>query len=126
MAVSNGSFRSRLVTTAVVSIPQGENLSDAAAIGSARLVGVQMPPAWTESAISFSGSMDGGVVFQDIYDDASERQLAATAAVAGRTVALDPLDWAAFTHIKLRSGLSGAPTPQAAARTILLALESGG
>lgn len=87
---------------------------------------MQLPSAWTEAAITFLGSIDGGSVFQDIYDDTSERQMAASAVAAGRTLALDPLDWAAFTHIRLRSGVSAAPVSQSAARTIVLALETGG
>lgn len=81
------------------------------------LVGIQMPAAWTAANLTFSASMDGGVTFNDLYDDSGTERT--VTAAAGRSITLDPMRFLGCTHLKIRSGTSAAAVNQGAARTIL-------
>ncbi len=80
------------------------------------LVGIQMPAVWTAAVLTFSASMDGGVTYNDLYDDTmTERSISV---VANRSITLDPTKFMGVTHLKFRSGTGAAAVNQAAARTI--------
>lgn len=81
------------------------------------LAALIVPAAWTAAAVTFQGSVDGETFF-DIYDAATERTIASGALVANHMLAVKKEDWAAFTHIKIRSGTAAAPVVQLAERTI--------
>lgn len=103
---------------ASVTIANNASLSGAVELGSARLVGIEMPGAWTTAGITFQVSSDG-TNFSDLYDDSTER----TYAVAASRYVAVPLDkWTGIRHIKVRSGTAGSPVNQGAARVIKLSL----
>lgn len=100
-------------------IANGASLSGPIEFGMRRMVGLIVPPAWTTAAITFQASPDG-TTFYDLYDDATERAIAAGSVVANRYIALAFSDWLLVRAIKIRSGSSASPVNQAAARSILL------
>lgn len=114
----------QIVNDSVI-IPNAGNLSNAGGdlnsgiiiVTKKSLVGIQMPATWTAAALTFSASMDGGVTYNDLYDDTMiERSIAV---VANRTITLDPTKFMGCTHLKFRSGTGAAPVNQGAARTLI-------
>lgn len=112
-----------------VTIANAASLSGAAILDG-DIVAIVMPSAWTAANLTFqgativqtTGATPGGVTvgtYQDIYDSGGT-ELAVTAA-ASRYIVLTPALAAAlrgFGAIKIRSGTSGTPVNQGAARTI--------
>ena len=82
-----------------------------------RLAKIFMPAAWTGTSLTFVEAPVTGGTYNNLYANGSE---VTETVAAGRTVAID-INSAALTsmaYFKLRSGTAGAPTAQAAARTI--------
>lgn len=74
------------------------------------LVGIQTPAVWTSADITFTGSMDEGITFNDLYDDLDvERSVVIS---SGRSVTLDPIKFMGITHLKIRSGTGAIPVNQ--------------
>ena len=107
------------LATVTATIASGASLSDAADLGTGRLVGLILPAAWTTAAITFQGSADGSTYF-DLYDDATERAIASASVVPSRFIALPIADWLMVRSLKLRSGSAATPVAQGAARSITL------
>ena len=103
-----------------VVIASGASLSTAAWLNGRSLCGIQMPAAWTAAPLTVQVSFDGGVTFQNLYDTSGNEVSITTA--ASRNIRIPPGDFAAVTHIKVRSGPSGVPVNQAGDRTIGLAI----
>lgn len=99
-----------------VTIANGASLSDAAHIGAATLVGIQLP-TFTNASLSFQGSADG-VTYVEVVD--ASANAVAYAASTGAVYLKAPADLAGVPYLKVRSGTSGAPVNQGAARTISL------
>lgn len=106
--------------TAVVSfaIGSGASLSDANRVAGNASVEIVMPAAWTAADITFQTS-DDGITYQDLYRAGAEVSVAVDTA---QNVRLDPGDYIGINYIKLRSGTSGTPVNQGAARTIKVVL----
>jgi len=102
-----------------VTIAAGESLSAAVQVDG-KFGALILPAGWTAAPLTFVGSFDG-VTYAAIYDGAVERTIAQADAVAGRLIALDPADWLAIKHIKIRSGTAAAPVVQVAERVVSLA-----
>jgi len=85
-----------------------------------RLVGIVMPAAWTTANLTFQVSHDN-VSFNNLYDRSGTEYV--VAAAASRAIIIPPLDFYPFTYLKVRSGTSGTPVAQDAARTITLLLK---
>lgn len=115
----------RTVTAVAATIANAGSLSGAADVSAGRIVGLQLPAAWTAAPITFQGSIDGGATYSDVYDDGVERTIAAGSVVASRVLPLDGDDWRAFTHVKIRSGTAASPVAQGAQRVFGLAVEGG-
>jgi hypothetical protein len=99
-----------------VTIANGQSLSDAAHIGAGTLVGIQLP-AFTSAKLTFQGSADG-VTYVDVVDaSAAEVEYAAS---TGAIYIKAPADLVGVPYLKVRSGTSGSPVNQGAARTISL------
>jgi hypothetical protein len=107
-----------------VLIASGTSLSAAVPLGSKVLIGIGMPAVgWDAAALTFQGSLDGGITWLELMNDASAAISAAVA--AGQFIMLSTLfSWRAINHIKVRSGTSGAPVNQTADRTLTLVLRS--
>jgi hypothetical protein len=103
-------------TVLSVTIANGQSLSDAAHIGAGTLVGIQLP-AFTSAALSFQGSFDG-TTYAEVMD-ASAQAVGYTAST-GAIYIKAPADLAGVPYLKVRSGTSGSPVNQGAARTIQL------
>jgi hypothetical protein len=107
--------------TATVAI--NASLSGAVFLGGGSLLVIQMPAAWTAAAITFQSSIDGAT-YGDVYDsDGIEVAIASATAAASRVIAFTTQMLAVFArlqYLKLRSGTSGAPVTQAAARSLAL------
>jgi hypothetical protein len=99
-----------------VTIANGQSLSTAAHIGLGTLVGIQLPTI-TSAALTFQGSHDG-VTYVEVVD--SSAAAVSYTASTGAIYIKAPADLAGVPYIKVRSGTSGAPVAQGAARTITL------
>lgn len=108
------------LTTKTVTIANGQSLSDAADLGTGRLVGIIMPAEWTTAALTFQANADAGATVYDVYDDATERTITSAGATASRFLALPLSDWLGMRGLKVRSGTGASPVNQGAARTIIL------
>jgi len=95
-------------------------LSSVVDVTSLQLVGIIVPSSWTAANLTFSASPDN-VTFADVYDDGGT-ELKATV-IAGAYVALRNDFQCALSglrYLKIRSGTTGTPVNQAAARTLTL------
>jgi hypothetical protein len=78
------------------------------------LAGIQLPAAFTSTAITFLGSLDG-VTFQPVYNSAG---LVSYTVAQGRYIAINPADLQGLAQIQIVAG-----TAEAAARTLTLSLK---
>jgi hypothetical protein len=111
--------------TVTVTIAIDASLSDEADLEGYTLVGIHMPAAWTAAGLSFQVATISGGTFCDAYDDAGTE--VTVSAAASRYIGLtsaDALCLSAARFLKVRSGTTGTPVNQAAARTITLVLKS--
>lgn len=119
--VTSGSPR---VLTATIA--NGASLSDAILVDG-RLAGVIIPGAWTAAAITFSVSPDGATYY-DLWSSAEGTAAEATIAsgniptAATRFLSLTFANWVGIKFVKIRSGTSGSPVNQGAARSLQLVL----
>lgn len=112
--------------TASVTIASGNSLSGAISLSTALLSAVVMPAAWTSANLTFQASIDGGVTFNNVFDDAGN-ELTMTAAANRYIILANISQWIGFgpnTQIKIRSGTSGSPVTQGADRVIMLGVSS--
>ncbi len=106
---------------APVIIANGQSLSGVVQIAGKLLVGIIMPAAWDAANLTFQVSRDD-VTYNNKYDDAGvEKTITAAAA---RHIDVVPAEFSGSEWLKIRSGTSGTPVPQTAARTIYLVLRS--
>lgn len=101
-------------------IANGAALSSVVDVTSLQLHGIIVPSSWTAANLTFQGSPDN-VTFSDVYDDGGT-ELKATV-IAGAYVALRndfQLALSAIRYLKIRSGTTGTPVNQGAARTLTL------
>ena len=96
-----------------ITILNTDSLSDALDLRGGILQGILMPAVWTAANITFEEESTF-----DAYD-AAGTELTAIAA-ASRYIALDPIDFAGFRSIYLRSGTTGVPVNQVAEAEIIL------
>ncbi len=100
-----------------VTIANGASLSDAAAPGNGKVVGIQLP-TFTSASLTFQGSFDG-VTFANLRNADGTTETSVGATVGDLTI-LAPAALEACAFIKVRSGTAAAPVNQGAARTIQL------
>lgn len=119
-----------------VVIANGASLSGLIDLRDKRIVAIQMPAAWTAGDLTFQGSADepaaAGVTgtgfptaLADVYDDNDAEvvvQAAAARYITLRGATVDLLNGLAYA--KIRSGTTGTPVAQGAARTIVLLTEA--
>lgn len=109
----------RTILGASTTILNSASLSSAIGIGDLTLLCLQMPSAWTAANLTFQASLDGATYANVYGDDGTEYTVTAD---ASRVIYLDPSKFAGMTHVKIRSGTSGAPVSQGGNREILLSL----
>lgn len=100
-----------------VVIAQSASLSSAIEMPTATLLGYIMPAAWTAADMTYQGSYDG-TNWYDLHADTSGE--ITSAVTASKLVSVYPYDYMACRWLRLRSGTSGTPVVQTAARTISL------
>lgn len=106
--------------TPTVTIANGASLSGAVDLGSASLVGIVMPAAWTAADLSFQVSADG-VTYGNLFDTiGAEYLIPSASAVAGQTISIPIADLLGWRYLKVRSGPAAAAVAQGAARVLTL------
>jgi hypothetical protein len=110
----------RSKTTASVTIANGAALSGAVNLSDKVLTAIIVPATWTAASLTFQASEDG-VTWYDMFDSAgNEETILSANVVAGRRMYVDPSDFASVDYIKVRSGSTGTPVNQGAARVVTL------
>lgn len=110
-----------------VIIANGGSLSGAADItayiqqGNPKPVGILMPAAWTTAGITVQASEDG-VNYYNVFTQGGTEYTVTTPA-ASEYIILTASDLAGANYLKLRSGTSGSPVNQGAARTLQILLK---
>lgn len=106
-----------------VTIANGGSLSTAAdltpfiAIGAPTPIAIIMPAAWTAASITAQFSTDGCSTFSNAFVQAGT-EYTITSPAASEYIILTPSDLVGVNCLKLRSGTSGSPVTQGAARTL--------
>lgn len=102
-------------------IAESGNLSNAVIIDESLILGLILPSDWTAADLTLQASHDG-TNFANVYDSAGTE--VTIKAAASRYITLDPSAFAGMQAIKLRSGTSGTPVTQTAAREITVVVLS--
>jgi hypothetical protein len=104
-----------------VTIANGESLSSVIDKRGKAIGGIQAPAALDAAALTFQGSMDNST-FVEIADQAGNALTTAGTLSASGGMSLDllALALAPWPYIKIRTGTSGSPQAQSAARTLLV------
>lgn len=110
-----------------LTIANGAAVSNGAALRDLLVCGIIMPSAWTAANLTFkgaAGTQDGVTAgtYQDVYD-ADGTELNVTAA-ASRHIVVSPSAFAGIQYLQVRSGTTGTPVNQGAARTLYLVCRS--
>jgi hypothetical protein len=100
-------------------IASGESLSGAVQLGGASVLRIVMPAGWDAAALTFQVSEDGST-FRELNAAGDSEAAVSIAVSAGKAYQLVPSTLAAQLWLKVRSGTSGSPVNQTAARTITL------
>jgi hypothetical protein len=102
-------------------IANGTSLSAAIPLDGQLLAGVGVPlsSGWTDANLTFQASVDGGSTYYDLWKDGAEYTVTVPTGRTNATFfAVPPADFAAFTHIKVRSGTAGTAVAQGADRAL--------
>jgi len=110
---------SQALETLTATIENGGSLSGAVDLGGRKLVAIDMPSSWTAASLTFQASVDG-IIYDDLYDGATERTLVVA---ASRYLAQAIGDWVGVRFLRIRSGTAGTPVNQGGARTITLVVQ---
>jgi hypothetical protein len=112
------SAEAALLRTTTVNIASGAALSPEVALNGGRLVGIQMPDAWTPAQLSFQVAPAPGGVFRNLYDALGQE--VRVAADASRHILFLLDDLFGVPALIIRSGTALTPVNQAAVRALTL------
>lgn len=112
------------VDTLTAAIASGGSLSAEVDLTGWSLVGIVMPAAWDAAALTFQAAPRAGGTPANLYDATGDEK--EVAAAASRFVALDPAEWIGVGAVRVRSGTSGTPVNQSAARSLTLVVRALG
>jgi len=112
-------------TLVPVNIPNGTALSGEVNVGPLRIVGIIMPAAWTAGALTFKAvatqtNLYATPTYAEVMDIAGAAMTVATPAAATYIALADTVALVALGRLIVRSGTSGVPVNQAAARDFFL------
>lgn len=79
---------------------------------------IEMPAAWDTANLTFSVASTLTGTYKDVYDEFGS-EVTVTAA-ASRFIRLNAGDWWGMRYLKIRSGTSGTPVTQTAARILTI------
>jgi hypothetical protein len=99
----------------ITTIANGASLSPPLDLDQGRVAILFMPPQWTPAAITFQIGDDAGTWSDYFNSDGTEYALTVA---AGRAIRLPIADFLGIRRLRVRSGTSGTPVNQAAARDI--------
>lgn len=107
-----------------LTIAASASLSNAVELGPFALAAIEMPGTWTAANLTFTAASTLGGTYKDLYDDAGVEVV--VVAAASRIIAVDFLArcFAPLRFLKIRSGTTGSPVTQDAARTVTLILKA--
>lgn len=105
-----------------LSFTSGASVSEPVHLGGLRLFAIGFPSPWTGASVTFQISLDGGASWSNLRDKNGDE--VAVTPVAGDCTLLDPAQFAAIQHIRLRAGTAAAPVVQDAARALQLVLRA--
>ncbi|MDD3182484.1 MAG: hypothetical protein PHD48_06765 [Alphaproteobacteria bacterium] len=105
-----------------VEIEAGSAITGAINLGGLRLFGIIIPTEWSNANLTFQMSPDAGATWVNVMDQNGSEVLAM--AGTSRCIVLDPMQFVAFQHLRLRSGTSAAPVSQSVLRTVSLLLRA--
>jgi len=107
--------------TVAVTIANGTALSPEVTVNG-DIVGVQMPAAWTAAGITFQALVTPEATFGNVYTDA-HTEVSLTSPAAGEYIAVAAGKLVGLGRVKVRSGTSGTPVNQGAARVLYLVVQ---
>jgi hypothetical protein len=82
------------------------------------LVGIEMPASWTTGDLTLLAATAEAGTYNAVYGSTGDE--ITISAAASRFISLSPLTSVGYRWLKVRSGTSGAPVAQAAARSLTL------
>lgn len=109
----------RNVAYRTVRIEAGQAVSGAFDLAGTRIAAVIMPASWTAANLSFQASTDEAGTYIDCYSSEGDEL---TAVVAASRVVCDFTGIEGLGWVRFRSGTTGSPVNQAAARILTLIL----
>lgn len=101
-----------------VTISNGTSLSPGVDMNNGRLFAVVLPAAWTAASLTFQASQDG-ITYSNMFDSTGT-EVTFTAAASQYVINAVPVEWIGVRFIKVRSGTSGTPVNQGAARALVI------
>lgn len=108
-----------------VTIASGASLSGALELPDLRtIIALQMPSTWTTASLTFEVSSDGVTYVPLYYNGAEFEVTAAGGATASAGVTIEPVVFAGWPFVKVRSGTSGTPVNQAAERVLTVLIRA--
>lgn len=116
------SGQTKTISTSTATIANGASLSDAVAVNGGDVIGIYLPTI-TSAAISFQVSHDGGTTYSDLYTGAGA-EVTLGAATTGARFHSAPAGMSGITHLKVRSGPTGAAVNQGAQRLISVVIQN--
>lgn len=108
-------------TTTTVTIANNQSLSPTVDLSGWTLVGIGMPATWTTAGLTLQASTNNST-WKDVYDATGTE--VTIQADASQFILLNPQNYFGLRYLKIRSGTSGTPVNQGAARTITLILRA--
>ena len=107
------------ITVVTATLASGTNISANIDLGTSRLGRIAMPADWTPADLTLQTSYDGSA-WNNLFDkDGGEYTIKAAGA---RSILIPLSDMLSVRYLRVRSGTSGAPISQAAARNLMLIL----
>lgn len=82
-----------------------------------QVAAVIVPSSWTAANLTFQVSVDGGTTWSELHNASGAVQVTGT---AGAQLAVAENDFRGARVLRVRSGTSGSPVNQGAARTLYL------
>lgn len=108
----------RSILTATIA--SGASVSNTIDCNSRAILGFVAPAAWTAAALNVEASVDGTTWATVIYDSLGAAIGSWASLTAGAGYSFDLNGMLPWQYIRLRSGTSGAPVNQAAARAFTI------
>ncbi|MBI4906602.1 MAG: hypothetical protein HY820_23435 [Acidobacteria bacterium] len=106
-----------LLSRVTTSIASGQSLTGSIDLKDHPLIAIEMPASWTAATLTFQGSSDG-TTWKDVFN--MEGDEFTIQAAASRYIVLSPFEFQWARYIKIRSGTTGTPVNQGAARTLVV------